>query len=157
MSDDGIHLREITADNWRECVAMRISGEQARYVRSNAYSLAESHFVQDRIPLAVYEGQRLVGMCVCSFDQTRGRAWIHRLTIDADVPYERVGRSAVQTLLDRMRQLPGVRVVGARMREGNRQLRMLYEGLGFRQGRENPEGEVVLWYDIDRGGNGHGS
>ena len=77
-----IRLKEITGENWQECIALRVSRKQIPYVPSNIFSLAESKFIPQRVPLGIYDGAKMVGMVVCSYTPGQGRAWIHRVMID---------------------------------------------------------------------------
>src|SRR5438045_2891895 len=52
-----ITLREITADNWQTCIALRVSKKQIPYIPSNIFSLAESKFLPDRVPLGIYDAE----------------------------------------------------------------------------------------------------
>ena len=49
-------LAEITAQNWQQCIALRVTKKQIPYIPSNIFSLAESKFLPDRVPLGIFDG-----------------------------------------------------------------------------------------------------
>jgi hypothetical protein len=57
-----VSLRPITHHNWREATQLKVRPDQAHFIASNTYSIAESQFLQydpdglvwNSIPLAVY-------------------------------------------------------------------------------------------------------
>lgn len=42
-----ITLKKITRENWEECIDLRVSIEQQRFVASNLYSIAEVQFLPE--------------------------------------------------------------------------------------------------------------
>ena len=117
-----IRLREITGENWQECIALRVSKKQIPYVPSNIFSLAESKFLTERVPLGIYDGPKMVGLAVCSYTPQQGRAWIHRLMIDENFQNKGYSRGAMQKILERMGRLAGCKIIGVDWRPGNSNL-----------------------------------
>ncbi|HEY8601681.1 MAG TPA: hypothetical protein VIL85_24860, partial [Thermomicrobiales bacterium] len=62
-----VSLRDVTKENWQECIKLKLTPEQEHFVASNTYSLAESKFMPTFIPQAIYanmdgiEGETMVG------------------------------------------------------------------------------------------------
>ena len=54
-------LREIGRENWEQCVRLEVAPEQERFVASNAVSLAQSKYEPEWTPLALYDGEEMVG------------------------------------------------------------------------------------------------
>jgi len=50
-------LRDVTKENWQECIKLRLAPGQEHFVASNVYSLAESKFMPTFIPQAIYANQ----------------------------------------------------------------------------------------------------
>ena len=137
-------MKEITAENWQECIALRVSKKQIPYVPSNIFSLAESKFIPERVPLGIYDGQKMVGMVVCSYTPEHGRAWIHRVMIDENHQNKGYSRGAMQKILERMGRIAGCKVIGVDWRPGNSNLEKCYQSFGFKKnGQRTEAGDVV--------------
>src|SRR5436305_9924903 len=96
-----VSLREITAENWRQVCALRVADDQEAFVAPNWQSLllAAYGFPGDLadlvlIPLAIYAGDRLVGLIVYNTSPERDRYFITRLMIDHAAQGRGYGRAA---------------------------------------------------------------
>lgn len=143
-------LREIDAVNWLECIALEPEPEQARFVASNMYSLAEAKADPACVPLAVYAGCAMVGFVMYTIDPDGRDAWILRLMIDRKHQRAGHGRDALRALLRRLRDHEKVRRVLLGLVPENTAARRLYEGAGFEAIGEHVHGEDVLCLWIDR-------
>jgi diamine N-acetyltransferase len=137
-------LREITADNWQQCIQLRVSKKQIPFIPSNIFSLAESKFLPERVPLGIYDGDTMIGMVVCSYTLQHGRAWIHRLMIDENFQNKGYSRGVMQKLLQRLTRMDGCKVIGVDWRPGNSSLEKCYTSFGFQKtGQRTNEGDIV--------------
>jgi diamine N-acetyltransferase len=145
-----ITLREITAENWQECIKLRVTKKQIPYIPSNIFSLAESKFLPDRVPLGIYDDQTMVGLVVCSYTPEHGRAWIHRIMIDDGCQNKGYSRSTMQKVLQRLQRVPGCKLIGVDWRPGNSNLEKCYQSFGFKKtGQRTSEGDIVAILRID--------
>ena len=139
-----ITLREITAENWQQCIALRVTKKQIAYIPSNIFSLAESKFLPERVPLGIFDGQEMVGLVVCSYSPDHGRAWIHRIMIDQNVQNKGYSRATMQKILQRLGRISGCKLIGADWRPGNSNLEKCYSSFGFQKtGQRTAEGDIV--------------
>ena len=139
-----ITLREITAQNWQDCIALRVTKKQIPYIPSNIFSLAESKFLPDRVPLGIFDGPDMVGLVVCSYSPEHGRAWIHRIMIDENHQNKGYSRGTMQKILQRLTSIPGCKLIGADWRPGNSNLEKCYTSFRFQKtGQRTPEGDIV--------------
>ena len=53
-----IVLRPIDGRNWREAIKLNIASDQRTFVASNLYSIAESKFEPEAIPMGISTGAR---------------------------------------------------------------------------------------------------
>jgi diamine N-acetyltransferase len=137
-------LREITAQNWQQCIALRVAKKQVPFIPSNIFSLAESKFLPDRVPLGIYDGDAMVGLVVCSYTPEHGRAWIHRLMIDENVQNKGYSRATMQKVLQRLTRIAGCKLIGVDWRPGNSNLEKCYASFGFQKtGQRTAEGDIV--------------
>jgi len=63
-----VELRKITEDNYSECLGLKVSKEQERYVASNVYSLAQAWVVEASAhPFAIYAEDTMVGFVMVAY------------------------------------------------------------------------------------------
>lgn len=56
-----VTLRPLTEENWIECIRLNVTDEQKGYVADNLFSIAETRFEPDWVPLAIYADEVMVG------------------------------------------------------------------------------------------------
>ena len=56
-----VGLRAITRENWYQCTQLQLQSDQQDFVAPVAFSLAQSRFEPERVPLAIYDDHMLVG------------------------------------------------------------------------------------------------
>lgn len=76
-----ITLQPITADNFGQAINLKVTPEQESFVASNVLSLAQSKFYPFLIPVAIYEGEEMVGFLMYMLDEEDGRYWLTRLMV----------------------------------------------------------------------------
>ncbi len=57
----GISLREVTKENWVQCIRLKLASEQEGLVAPNIASIAESKFEPHYVPRAIYSNEKVVG------------------------------------------------------------------------------------------------
>ena len=127
-----VSLREITVDNWQECIKLRVRDEQMTLVPSNVYSIAEAQFYPEGVPLAIYDGQeRMVGFVMYGVDVTSGKWKIFRLMVDRAYQGRGYGRAAMRRVIERLAAQPGCDEILISYQPNNNAARQLYADLGF--------------------------
>jgi diamine N-acetyltransferase len=137
-----VTLREVTRDNWKQCVRLQVDESQAGFVAPNAFSLAESKFEPTCVPLAVYAGDEMVGFAM--YDLQNGEGCLVRLMVDRAHQGKGYGRAAVREVIRRLEAHPGCRRIRTSYVPGNAVAAALYHGLGFRDTGEVDSGEIVV-------------
>jgi diamine N-acetyltransferase len=69
--DAVVTLREVTTENFRDILTLRVSPEQREYVASNDRSVAEAHFHQEAWFRAIYADETPVGFLMLHDDNLR--------------------------------------------------------------------------------------
>ncbi len=140
-----VTLREITRDNWRECVKIKVEPGQAQFVASNMFSLAQSKYEPECVPLAVYDDEQMVGFVMYRpEDHGLAKIWfIDRVMIGAEHQNKGYGREAMNLLLERLRSQKGYSAILISFVPGNEVAQKLYSSLGFTDTGEIEEGELV--------------
>jgi diamine N-acetyltransferase len=136
-------LREITRDNWLQCVRLKVAPEQEAFVASNGVSLAQSKYEPEWIPLALYDDEEMVGFVMYGVNRDEGKYWILRVMVDRRFQGRGYGRAAMRLLLDRLRAIPGCDEVAISYEPENDVARRLYASCSFRETVEVLEGETV--------------
>ncbi len=139
-----ISLQEITAETWRQCVSLKVRADQENFVALNVYSLVQSKYEPGLVPLAVYDGETMIGFVMYNEQPFEpGKYFIYRVMIGADFQGKGYGRAAMQALIERMQALPDCQEIVLSYEPENAVAERLYESLGFRKTGEIFEGEVV--------------
>jgi diamine N-acetyltransferase len=138
-----VSLREITRENFRECLRLRVSREQEQFVAMNAVSLAEAKYEPELEPWAIFAGERMVGFVMYGESAEDGAHWIHRLMLDMAHQGRGYGRAALRLVLDRLRALPTCREIAISWVPSNEVAERLYLSVGFVKTGEILWGERV--------------
>lgn len=140
-----ITLREITRDNWRECVRLKVEAGQTRFVASNAFSLAQSKYEPECVPLAVYDDEQMVGFIMYRpEDYGLAKIWfIDRVMIGEGHQKKGYGRAAMTLLLERLRAQKGYNAILISFVPENVVAQKLYSSFGFVDTGEIDDGELV--------------
>ncbi|MCR8848505.1 GNAT family N-acetyltransferase [Rossellomorea sp. SC111] len=137
-------LKEIDADNWEECITLSVSEHQKEFVADNAYSLLQSKYVEDQYPLAIFDGEDMVGFVMYGTDPETSRMEMSRLMIDQKHQGKGYGKAATLLLLEQLIHNYGSIELFTSAEPENVSAIGLYESLGFEKTGEVMWGEVVL-------------
>lgn len=144
----GVSLRTITRDNFYDIVDLKVGAGQSSFVAPNVYSLAQAWLEQSFEPIAVYQGDKLVGFTMYGYEDPPGRWWIIRLMIDERFQNRGYGRAAMQLLIPLMVERHGMLQIVTSYEPGNDVAGGLYRALGFQETGEMDDGERVVVLDI---------
>ena len=143
-----IELREITMENFRECIDLSVAEHQRGFVASNMYSLAEAKADGVSNPLAIYADGQMVGFTMYCFDPEKGTGCIDRLMVAVDHQGRGYGRAAMTEVMRRLRETPGCRRIRTAYEPSNAVAEKLYESLGFRKTGAMCDGETVTVIEL---------
>ncbi len=99
-----IVFKEITKENFWDCIALSVAKDQVDFVTSNAVSIAQSKVQTECIPLAVYDDDIMVGFIMYCIDEDDGEYWIYRLMIDEKYQSRGYGRKSLEQLIKIIKQ-----------------------------------------------------
>jgi len=143
-----VELREITMENFRECIRTDVAEHQRGFVASNVYSLAEAKADGVSIPLAIYANGIMVGFTMYNFDSASSVGYIDRLMVAAEHQRHGYGKAAMLQVMDRLRNTEGCVKIRTSFKPSNAVADALYESLGFRRTGEVDEGETVVILEV---------
>lgn len=139
-----VTLREITMDNFLECIKLSVAEEQKHFVATNVFSLAEAKADGVSHPLAIYAEDRMVGFIMYDFEPKEGRGYISRLMIDTRFQGNGYGRAAMAQVIGRFTEIPECREIQTSFAPANAIAETLYLSLGFERTGEVVDGEIVV-------------
>ena len=141
-------FKEITKENWEECIELKVSKEQEEFVASNAYSLLEANYGDKLYPLAIYDGETMVGFLMYDKEPETNRMEMSRLMFDKKYQKRGYGRASVLKLLDLIREKYGKIEFYTSFEPKNIIAEKLYESVGFKKTGEIMWGELVAKIDL---------
>jgi diamine N-acetyltransferase len=126
-----IELRDITKDNWLQCIRLKVASDQTQFVASNAVSLAQSKYETNCVPLGIYDGEEMVGFTMYAIDEESGDYWIYRLMVDQKHQKKGYGRAAMIKVIELLKQKPDCKGITLSYEPDNIVAKTLYVNLGF--------------------------
>jgi diamine N-acetyltransferase len=140
-----MELRPITRDNWYACIRMKVRSDQDDFVHNNAFSLVQAAYNPGFVPLALYDGDEMVGFTMFRTQPDgMGRYWIDRVMVAPAHQGKGYGRALMELVIARMRaDIPDLGVIALDYREANTVAARLYASLGFRETGERDGPDVV--------------
>ena len=141
-----VELKDVTEDNWRAVIDLRLDRDQEDLVASNLYSIAESRFDPDARPRAVYAGKQVVGFLMYDVQQKKDksrRATIYRFMIDRKHQGRGYGRAALGRALDEIRAIRRMKKVSIGYMPENAAAKTLYASFGFVAVGKDRDGEII--------------
>lgn len=153
-----IQLRNITWENFDECIQLQLTGEQKGFLASNIYSLAQSYvaLLNDELPamtFAIYDDETMIGFVMMYHDTAEENEYgdeeaygILRFMIDRKFQNRGFGTKALQKVLDYIRAFPQgeASAVYLSYAPENEAARHLYAKFGFREIRMNDEADEMV-------------
>lgn len=139
-----ITFREITPENWRECIKLSVAESQKEFVAPNVYSLAQAKVYPSYKPLAIYHDDEMVGFTMYGVDPDDNEMGISRLMIDQRYQGKGYGRAAMVQLLEMIRQETSCYAIYLSFEPENKNAEALYMSLGFEHTGEIEDGELVM-------------
>ena len=134
-----IRLVEVDKDNWEDVVDLEVYEEQEDFVADNAYSLAESKYRPECVPLAVCNDGEVVGFMMYHTPYPEDDDyWFFRFMIDRNHQNNGYGRDAMRLVLDIIQQDKEYNRVYLSFAPENIVAKALYESMGF-----VPDGRVI--------------
>lgn len=124
-------FKEITRENFWECIELSVAEEQAGFVASNAVSIAQSKVQLECIPLAVYDDELMVGFIMYCIDEDDGEYWIYRIMIDRQYQSKGYGKETLKKLLEVIKEDKSRNKIFLGVSKENTYAVRLYKSFGF--------------------------
>jgi diamine N-acetyltransferase len=132
----GIELRNVTSENWIECIRLTTNKEGKRFVfeefvASNAVSLAQANIQPFWVTKAIYQGDTMIGFTMYGYPPHLGFYEICRLMIDYRFQGQGYGKQALQTVIAEMRRSYDCQEIYLSFDPRNELAKRLYMSQGF--------------------------
>lgn len=140
-----VELREITKENYEECLNLNIAESQKAFVSSTAHSLAQAWVYYDTaFPFAVYADNIMVGFIMLGYYEVGGYYTLWKLMVDEKYQNKGYGKEALKLGIDYLVNRFNVKEVYTAYYTTNRIARKLYASIGFRETGEVAGDEVGM-------------
>lgn len=95
-----IQFREINRSNYNECINLKISDNQKKFVASNIYTLVQAAYEPNFYPLGIYKDNDMVGLILYDFDYEINGWSMSRFMIDEKYQNQGIGKIALKKFLE---------------------------------------------------------
>lgn len=139
-----VTLREVTRENLRDVLRLKVAENQRGFVADNATSIAQAHFYPESAWFrAIYAGETPVGFLMLADEPEKPEYFLWRFMIDARYQGRGYGRRALELLAEHVRTRPGATTLGVSYVPGEGNPGPFYHRFGFVDTGEVDEGENV--------------
>ncbi|MEK5036767.1 GNAT family N-acetyltransferase [Sporosarcina sp. FSL K6-3457] len=145
-----IHIRVI--DDINEWLVRQITLKpgQEKYIESVDECIKEASTYHQWHPVALYDGEDIIGFAMYGSFGPNKDTWIDRIMIDEKFQGKGLGRKAMQKLIEIVSKEYGVKVIYLSIIEENEVAFNLYKSIGFVFINErDPNGELIFKYAIN--------
>ena len=134
-----VELREITKENYEECLNLNVADSQKNFVSSTAHSLAQAWIYYDTaFPFAIYADNVMVGFIMLGYSEAAGYYTLWKFMIDERYQNKGYGKKALKLGINYLVNRFKVKEIYTAYYITNQIARNLYASAGFRE-----TGEVV--------------
>jgi len=149
-------LKEITEDNFSECIELKVSEDQKAFVASNVYSLAQAWlYPKNARPFAIYNDEIMVGFLMLDIDfhwyGDKNTCYLWRLMIDEKHQGKGYGKVAVKSAIEYLKENISPEKLKTSFVPGNDVVEKLYKSLGFIATGEIDGDEIVMELNLITG------
>jgi diamine N-acetyltransferase len=139
-----VTLRGVSDGNWRDIADVIPQDDQRDWVAtSGARYLLLSLYEGVWTSLGVYLDELVVGHIMWAYDEDDDRNWIGGMLIDKEEQGAGIGRAALLTMVDYLRELPEPKGIRLSVHQDNLPARKLYASVGFVELEIDEDGELT--------------
>lgn len=141
-----IELKEVTRDNWIDCIRLSLHPEQEGNVAPNVDSIAESKFELHHQLRAIYKDKQVIGFlafCVEDDPPNPELYWLFRFMIDKDFQGKGYGTQALNLVIEEITHL-GAKCIHTMHKPKNIRAGKLYQKAGFTYIGNLDDGDLLM-------------
>ena len=146
-----ISLKEVTKENWVQCIKLKLAPEQEGLVAPNVDSIAESKFELHYVLKAIYNNEKVVGFLMyCPEIETAetDMYWLFRFMVDVEYQKQGIGRAALELALNEISN-NNCRKINIMYSPKNFVAAKLYASFGFKQVGIAEDGDIIVQKQIN--------
>lgn len=129
-----VELREITKENFEDVIGLNVDKNQASFVASNMYSLAQAGVYRDTaFPFAIYANDDLIGFVMMGYYEKDKHYTLWRFMIDKKYQGKGYGKLALILAVNYMIKHYKVTELGTGTHCKNLIAQKLYKSIGFKE------------------------
>lgn len=142
-----ISLCEISAENWKEAIALEVSEKQKNFVASNLHSIAEASFHEGAFSRGVLLEKKMIGYTLLFNPDDNTMGHIPRFMIDKNYQGLGYGKEAMKHILLLFKEMGKAQVELTVLPE-NEDAQIFYEKVGFVDTGDIREKEKLYRIDL---------
>lgn len=150
MSMADVVLKEVTKENWAECMNLTLRLEQGGLVAPNSYRFEEFKAEPTFVQVGIYCQDEIVGYAMYGVDPDDGKYWIFRLMIDEAHQGRGYGKAALAEIINRLRMMPDCDEIFVGYRPDNCRAASMYGGFNFARTGQMLCGEFIARLDLTK-------
>jgi len=144
-----INFREITNENWIECIRLTTNKENQHmifeeFIASNALSLAQSKIQDGWTTKAIYNGEKMVGFTMYGYSFEHEFYEICKLMIDYKYQKKGYGKVALLKVIEELKEIDECKDIYLCFDPENSMAKGLYENAGFVDTGKIINGELLF-------------
>ena len=144
-----ISLRQVTKENIKAILKLKVRDDQKDQVATNAESIAEGTYTDVAWFRAIYWEEQPVGFVMLSLEPEKNEYWIWRYMIDKGEQGKGFGKAAIEKAIDFMRTMPGIKeVLLSYVPKPQNGADGFYLKCGFIDTGRKEHGEIIMKYPI---------
>lgn len=145
-----VELREITRENYEECLNLKLADNQKNFVSSNVHSLAQAWvYYETAFPFAVYADNIMIGFIMLGYYEAKSYYTLWKFMIDEKHQNKGYGKKALKLGIDYLVNRFNVKEIYTAYYSTNYVARNLYASFGFCETGEVVGSEVGMKLNID--------
>jgi diamine N-acetyltransferase len=146
----GVTLKQITKENWEECIDLTVGVEQKKFIASNLYSIAQVQFLTNFEAFAIYHNDTMVGFTLFGLDEDDHNYWIYRIMVDEKYQGNGYGSAALDQIIRYLSEKPDCDLIYLGYHPENYGAERLYFSAGFKNAGMAPWGEKLANYKVKK-------
>ena len=143
-----VSLRQITPENFDECINLKVAAGQENFVAPNVKSIAQSKVYPTMNISAVYDSDEMVGFVMFGFDPDDEKYYLVRLMVDEKHQGKGYGKAATLAVISQLKQTEGCGELYLSFVPENAGAERLYKSVGFERTGEISQGEIVMRFQM---------
>lgn len=125
-------FQNITEENYKECLNLKVGKSQTDFVGSNATSLAKAYVFKELVtPLAIYEEDIMIGFLLLRHTQNPENCFLWEFMIDEQHQSKGYGKQALHLLIEWVKANTASHSLTTTYKWGNVWAEQLYKKAGF--------------------------